>query len=1016
MSYNYDKFLRPITPFDKSIKILDEFNNIKYTINPFVIKNVAISNNILKINLKSQRVISLHFPTINEAKLALTRIQIQIDTLIKNVPLIDRDVKNYVDSIFNKVDRYSATSSTPFQLPIIGDIINLETQKNLAYTSPQSVIIHNDISNLGNDYFVGKIDSYDKNTGDMVILVDFSTNIVTGETYSTWYINLSGEKGQADKYYTISSTTFSVPEIGQVVDLQVEPYLAYSSSQNVVVYSDLPNLYDNDYQIEGGYFSGQVDYYDFSTGLISIVVDNSIGIGTYSTWYMNLSGVPGVSASSSVPLNLTNLTTDIIPAVNSQYNLGTSASQWKSLHVSGQTIYIGGVPLSTDNGSLVVSSINLGTTASPLILSAENDVLLLNGIDSVGATGPTGATGLVWQGLWNFHNIYNMNDAVSFASASWFCYATVSTPTVSNPSQDTQHWILLAGRGSKGDTGATGSVETTDKLISTNNLEVVLDSKGTLNTPLLLPIGFTAICDESHMVGSVVLDGSYWEFQVEFQVSPYGIVAVMINNIFPILYNPGYDSGYTFRFTEADHGISNYNFDIELNDVVWSGPAGWTSNLAVTEGPTYPSTIKSLGAVKITANNKHLTFGTDGTLTFPDGTIQFVEGSSIESIPNGLSASTMFLKPDSSLHTDQYIVLDTTAGVTNHIHIRAGGDIDDSAADLFIGGENNNLRVSDTTKAVEINSKNIYVQDSASFPSGTTYDSATWSNNLITITNTIGDLGDFINGYVMETDEFIVFYNGSGGNGGINLNISNKDISNYPTIILTVDQTPITPDLNLTQMYLQINRYQSGRVIADNGTITIQAGDIEAPKNWTFGMTGGNGIITFPNGSVQTTAYPGTPTFISSGITAPGSAVVANETHVSINFSDGGSGAWTFSTTEMSFPDNTVQTTAYAPKYKVYTALLSQSGTASPTAIVLENTLGGTVTWSYNDVGFYYATLTGAFLLNKTTATISVTNGNTTLIINRDTNDQVVLLSRDFLGVPADNIINNCTLEIKVYN
>jgi hypothetical protein len=217
-------------------------------------------------------------------------------------------------------------------------------------------------------------------------------------------------------------------------------------------------------------------------------------------------------------------------------------------------------------------------------------------------------------------------------------------------------------------------------------------------------------------------------------------------------------------------------------------------------------------------------------------------------------------------------------------------------------------------------------------------------------------------------------------------------------------------------MYLQINRYQSGRVIADNGTITIQAGDIEAPKNWTFGMTGGNGIITFPNGSVQTTAYPGTPTFISSGITAPGSAVVANETHVSINFSDGGSGAWTFSTTEMSFPDNTVQTTAYAPKYKVYTALLSQSGTASPTAIVLENTLGGTVTWSYNDVGFYYATLTGAFLLNKTTATISVTNGNTTLIINRDTNDQVVLLSRDFLGVPADNIINNCTLEIKVYN
>ena len=317
MSYSYNKFLRPITS-DKSIKILDDANDIKYTIDPFVIQNVSVSNNILKINLKSQRVISLHFSTINEAKLALTRIQIQIDTLIKNVPhLIDRDVQNYVDSIFSKVsiivgptgatgaaDKYSATSSTPFQLPVVGEVIDLETQIGLAYTPAQSVIVYNDIPNLyddnyevGGDYFISRIDSYNKTTGQMTLVVDFSTSIISGETYSFWYMNLSGEKGQADKYYTTSTTTLSVPQIGQVVDLEVEPYLAYSSSQNVVVYSDLPNLYDNDYQIEGGYFSGQVDYYDFSTGLISIVVDNFIGDGTYSTWYMNLSGVPGDSVS-----------------------------------------------------------------------------------------------------------------------------------------------------------------------------------------------------------------------------------------------------------------------------------------------------------------------------------------------------------------------------------------------------------------------------------------------------------------------------------------------------------------------------------------------------------------------------------------------------------------------------------------------------------------------------------------------------------------------------------------------
>jgi len=52
--------------------------------------------------------------------------------------------------------------------------------------------------------------------------------------------------------------------------------------------------------------------------------------------------------------------------------------------------------------------------------------------------------------------------------------------------------------------------------------------------------------------------------------------------------------------------------------------------------------------------------------------------------------------------------------------------------------------------------------------------------------------------------------------------------------------------------------------------------------------------------------------------------------------------------------------------YDVYTAILTQSGTSAPTATVLENTLGGTVVWSYNDAGQYIATLTGAFTTNKT--------------------------------------------------
>ena len=44
---------------------------------------------------------------------------------------------------------------------------------------------------------------------------------------------------------------------------------------------------------------------------------------------------------------------------------------------------------------------------------------------------------------------------------------------------------------------------------------------------------------------------------------------------------------------------------------------------------------------------------------------------------------------------------------------------------------------------------------------------------------------------------------------------------------------------------------------------------------------------------------------------------------------------------------------AAARPYKVYTAFLTQSGTSAPTATVLENTLGATLSYSYVSEGLY---------------------------------------------------------------
>lgn len=52
--------------------------------------------------------------------------------------------------------------------------------------------------------------------------------------------------------------------------------------------------------------------------------------------------------------------------------------------------------------------------------------------------------------------------------------------------------------------------------------------------------------------------------------------------------------------------------------------------------------------------------------------------------------------------------------------------------------------------------------------------------------------------------------------------------------------------------------------------------------------------------------------------------------------------------------------------HKVYAALLSQTGDSAPIATVLENTLGGNVVWSREDVGFYKGTLANEFPVGKT--------------------------------------------------
>lgn len=116
----------------------------------------------------------------------------------------------------------------------------------------------------------------------------------------------------------------------------------------------------------------------------------------------------------------------------------------------------------------------------------------------------------------------------------------------------------------------------------------------------------------------------------------------------------------------------------------------------------------------------------------------------------------------------------------------------------------------------------------------------------------------------------------------------------------------------------------------------------------------------------------------------------------------------------------TLATTDQLRPYKVYTALISQSGTNAPTVIVLENTFDGAISWSRNAPGSYFGHLMGAFIENKTFfITTKQANGfgdgGDDIHMSR-ISDNVIQLITISQGSTTDNVINKASIEIRVYN
>ena len=184
------------------------------------------------------------------------------------------------------------------------------------------------------------------------------------------------------------------------------------------------------------------------------------------------------------------------------------------------------------------------------------------------------------------------------------------------------------------------------------------------------------------------------------------------------------------------------------------------------------------------------------------------------------------------------------------------------------------------------------------------------------------------------------------------------------------------------------NIYRGLIITSDNNIIT------STPKNLTDGLGNASALSLSTNSIVVSGSLS-----VTSGITGSlfGSASYA----LSASYAPGGS----------------------SPSYKVYTALLTQTGTNPPVATVLENTIGN-ISFSYVEQGTYQINSSGLFTLNKTMLIMSPFQSGTGFMIQNinflnnplnNTDSSLIVISANPSGAFNEKLFNT-PIEIRVYN
>lgn len=362
MSYSYDKFLRPITTTDRNIQIVNNDGIIDFTINPFSVLDTFVLANVVKISLRSKRIISIAFSTSNESKLAISLLQQQLDTLRNKVPLlVDKQIENYVEDKISQVDvnfgngltYNSGTVSVGGNL--YQSLLISGNSYDLFFNSFDNIIFTSSVFDTVSDFI--SLDSKDS-------LQILSDNDITITSFLGQF-SLSAESGlisigntQGLVYYTDYSSGFvthSLVDKKYVDDAIDSVAVGITNSFQGLVVSGLTVLEEVSEVIDTSFnVTSSPTTYDFSTG---------------ANWYHS-------SASTNYTANFTNVPTIDGRAITVTIVISQGATAYVpnvvQINGSGQTIKWSGSSTGNSNQTDIIGFTFIRVSGSWVVLGQIN--------------------------------------------------------------------------------------------------------------------------------------------------------------------------------------------------------------------------------------------------------------------------------------------------------------------------------------------------------------------------------------------------------------------------------------------------------------------------------------------------------------------------------------------------------------------------------------------------------------------------------------------------------------------